>query len=117
MNIDQPSAMVLVSLITNITMISIAIIQAIANQPPKPTPTNPGMATAPVTAITSTISNKEVARRPAWRKALFFIVWGQLNIAAAQFIEGSSPLTAWGLSFVGQGSVMLLIGFWLLLKD
>ena len=48
MNIDQPSAMVLVSLIANIAMICIAIIQALANRPasPKSEPSTPGMATA-----------------------------------------------------------------------
>ena len=50
-------------------------------------------------------------------KALMFIAWGQLSMLLPQVMDGTAPLSNWSISFVGQGSVMLLLGFWLLLKD
>lgn len=48
---------------------------------------------------------------------LWLLVLGQSNLALVGFSMAGSPLDSAVASLVGQGSVMLLVGFWLLLKD
>ncbi|MDT3671813.1 MAG: hypothetical protein ROZ37_15965 [Aromatoleum sp.] len=121
MEIDQASATVLAALIAAIPATVAAWRRPQSTQTGSAPPVSPSTThdCAPAeTNSTIATSSRPTARRPPSFRALFFIIWGQLDIVAGQFIDaGAGPLSAWSLSFVGQGLVMLLIGFWLLLRD
>ena len=118
MNIDQPSAIVLAALIAFIP----ATLQAVHNiQATKDIGAlNDKSALAETPADSDkimTTRHKSATPLAPSLKALMFIAWGQLSMLLPQVMDGTAPLSNWSISFVGQGSVMLLLGFWLLLKD
>lgn len=119
MNIDQPSAMVLAALIATSPAMLLAVHKIM-------TPSTAGQEaenikaetdTAPLNEKMTPSRQRSATRLAPERKALLFLIWGQVSIVIPQVVDGVAPLSNWSFPFVGQGLVMLLIGFWLLLKD
>lgn len=105
------------AIITTIGMIWAAVIAAQAKGSPPALPHDHTTTTTatPMSAVLPT--HNQTARSRRSLLALVFILWGQLNIATGQWLDGGVALSAWSLSLIGQGLVMLLLGFWLLLRD
>jgi hypothetical protein len=122
--VDYSSAIVLAALINAIpaTMLAWHKIQTNARNQ---NPFSAGAASAASstenpaqTCQKSASSARSTTRWASTLLPLLLIAWGQLGIAAALWVDGAeASLTVWSLSFVGQGLLMLLLGFWLLLRD
>lgn len=105
------------TVVTTIGMIWAAVIAAQAKGSAPGTPQNQTTTTTATPEIAVQPAHSQTARRKHSWLALLFILWGQLNVAAGQWLDAGAVLSAWSLSLIGQGLVMLLLGFWLLLRD